>query len=183
MSVEKPYRITLHWTAGGLKSNAVDRKAYHYIIEDDGRVIHGVHTPEANNNTADWHYARHCAGGNTGNIGVAVAGGPLGHKHGVITPVAIEAMCALVAKLCKTYGIKITSDTVCTHAEFDRKQAKPQGKRDFDWLPHEGPQHPSAVGDMLRRKIRWYFDRLSTPPVPEATISPIPDDGATPEVF
>jgi hypothetical protein len=162
------YRQTLHWTAGALTPNAMDLKAYHYTYDAWGTVRRGVYAPEDNINTADGYYARHCAKGNTGNIGHALCGGPTGWPHGEITQVAFERACEMIALNCRKYNIPITPDTVFTHREFDQRLpiTKRSGKRDIDQLPWLPTMPAERIGDYLREKVRWYFQNLNAPPVP-----------------
>jgi hypothetical protein len=73
-----------------------------------------------------------------------------------ITNVQVKAMVRLLIDLCEQYNIAVTPQTVLTHAEVQGTLGIAQsGKWDVTWLPgmdHAG--HPSAVGDLLRQKIR-----------------------------
>lgn len=59
-------KIIVHWTAGGYTPNSVDLKHYHYLIDGNGNVNHGIYKPEDNLNCNDGKYAAHTGGGNTG---------------------------------------------------------------------------------------------------------------------
>ena len=41
-------RVILHWTAGAHKATEFDRKHYHLLIEDDGKLIRGIPTIDLN---------------------------------------------------------------------------------------------------------------------------------------
>ena len=42
------------------------------LVDKNGSVKSGKYTPEDNLNCKDGKYAKHCGGGNTGRIGIAV---------------------------------------------------------------------------------------------------------------
>ena len=54
------------------------------------------------------------------------------------------------------YGVKVTPETVLTHAEVQPTLGITQrAKWDITWLPGmEKPQDPREVGDILRAKIK-----------------------------
>ena len=41
-------RITIHWTAGVYRPNAIDKSHYHFLVDGDGKIINGTHKPEDN---------------------------------------------------------------------------------------------------------------------------------------
>ena len=156
--------ICIHWTAGGLKANAIDRRCYHFIVQDDGSIVAGVHKPEANAKRLSNRdrYAQHCGGGNSFAIGIALAGGGKGHRHGEITRVSFEALCRKVAEECVKRGIPITPKTVYTHYEFGKRHPRTDsaGKPDISNLPFEPNLKADEIGDYIRSKIVWYRERL-----------------------
>ena len=79
-----------------------------------------------------------------------------------LTAKQCEATFKLVAELCKKYNIKITPDTVMTHYEFGKKHPKTSsaGKIDIVYLPPYPKVQKDEVGDFIRNKIRWYFNKL-----------------------
>lgn len=159
-------RIILHWTAGGYRPNSSDTRAYHFIIDGEGRVVKGNNPPEANARIANPSdgstYAPHTGDANTGSIGVALAGmrGATEHPFQTgpdpIRDVQVQAMVKLVAQLCAQYGIPVQRDTVLSHAEVERTLGIPQRPRwDIKWLPGAAKPRPAiAVGDDLRRMVR-----------------------------
>lgn len=159
-------RIIIHWTAGTLQPNNVDYQHYHYLINGDGLVIKGKYRPEDNLNCNDGIYAQHCGGGNTGSIGVALCG-MLGYKNRqqagnhLLTKTQCEKLFSEVANLCKRYNIKIAPDTVLTHYEFGRKHPNTSsaGKIDITYLPPYPEIQADKVGDFIRNKVRWYYDK------------------------
>ena len=101
-------KCCIHWTAGGLTANDTDKEHYHYIAEWDGKIVTGKHHPQDNARTlipASKNYARHCGGGNSWVLGVAVCGGNTGYKIGgklsEFTEISLEAICKKVAEYFK----------------------------------------------------------------------------------
>jgi N-acetyl-anhydromuramyl-L-alanine amidase AmpD len=162
-------RIILHWTAGTNTASALDKRHYHYIIQGDGSIVEGIFGPEDNISTAT-PYAAHTRGMNTGSIGVALAAmhgateRPFNAGKYPITAKQVDALVGLISRLCDQYGIAVTPQTVLTHAEVEGTLgAKQRGKWDVTWLPGmDQAGHPSAVGDLLRQKVRTYKDRPKT---------------------
>lgn len=154
-------RITFHWTAGTYTPNDVDKKAYHFLIDGEGKVIKGVLKPEDNIDCKDGVYARHCGGGNTGNIGIAICG--MYSKDYPIKRVQIEAACKLAAQLCEKYGIRITNRNVVTHAEFGQMypNSSSYGKVDIVNLPCVAVYGTTPVGNWIRNKVQWYRQHLT----------------------
>ena len=154
-------RIICHWSAGAHKASDVDRRHYHVIVEGDGNVVMGDLNPEANESTADGHYAAHTRGANTGAIGVAVAAmagareRPFDAGRFPITTGQYLALIETVADLCDTYKIPVTRQTVLTHAEVQPTLGIWQrGKWDITWLPGmAAPGNPLEVGDGIRKDV------------------------------
>lgn len=153
-------RITFHWTAGVYTPNDTDKNAYHFLIDGDGNVVKGKYKPEDNVNCQDGVYARHCGGGNTGNIGIALCGMwstayPIKRKQ-------IEAACKLAAELCNKYGIRITNRNVITHAEFGKQNphTTSNGKIDINNLPCVAVYGVDNVGNWIRNKVAWYRSKI-----------------------
>ncbi len=158
-------KICLHWTAGSNKPCSQDLEAYHYCVDQCGRIYQGKYKPKDNLNCYDGAYAKHCGGGNTGCIGLSVCGMagfdltkkqtkyPLKQKQ-------VEALCCLAAYLSINYGILIHENSVFTHYEFDRKKKKPEGKINITYLHFAPNLSQSSVGKYLRQKIAWYRDKI-----------------------
>lgn len=157
-------RVCLHWTAGSLSVNSVDKRHYHYIVDGQGVVHNGIHKPQSNAKQLSNRdkYAAHCAGGNSYTLGVAVCGGFKGYRLGAYTQKSLERACELIAKVCKNEGIEVTPDTVYTHYEFGKKHPNTDsgGKIDINQIPWDTAISPNEVGNEIRRKIRWYMARL-----------------------
>lgn len=159
-------RIIWHWTAGGSKASATDRRHYHFIIEGDGTVVRGNHAPEANRRIAAPNdsstYAAHVAGLNTGSIGISLCGmrnaveRPFTPGPSPITRAQIDALVTLTAELCKKYDIPVMRETTLSHAEVQPTlKVNQRGKWDITWLPgRTGPGDPVEIGDKLRAKVR-----------------------------
>jgi len=160
-------KIIIHWTAGSYVPNAVDLKHYHFLIDKYGRINNGIFKPEDNKNCYDGKYAPHTGGGNTGSIGVALCGmfGFMSsNKQGSypLNKVQCEAMFNLVAKLANQYNIPIDSEHIMTHYEFGKNNPKTTsyGKIDIIFLPPYPEVKTNKIGDFIRNKIKWYFERI-----------------------
>lgn len=153
-------RITIHWTGGGYKPNNIDKQSYHFLIGGDGRVYKGKYTPEDNINCTDGKYAKHCGGGNTGNIGVAICG--MWNKDYPIRRIQLEAMCKLVAELSIKYGISISTKNILTHMEYGKAHPSTSsyGKIDIDNLPCVCVWGYKNVGNWIRNKVNWYKTKI-----------------------
>lgn len=160
-------RIIIHWTAGTNEPNNHEYECYHYLVNGNGLIVEGKHKPEDNENCNDGNYAMHTGGGNTGSIGVAMCGmfgytSPKNIGKYPITRKQAEATFRLVAQLCRKYGIPITSQTVITHYEFGQTHSKTTsyGKIDITCLPYAPELRKHDIGNYIRNKVRWYFERL-----------------------
>ena len=160
-------RIVIHWTAGTNQPCSTDYEHYHFLINKDGIVVNGKYAPEDNRNCMDGKYAAHTGGGNTDSIGVAMCG-----MYGFVnrdkvgnyplTKEQCERCFKLVAELCRKYCIRITPQTVMTHYEFGQAHPKSSsyGKIDIVYLPPYSWIQKENIGEFIRGKIRWYFNRL-----------------------
>ena len=154
-------KITVHHTAGNYQANATDKKAYHYLIDDKGKVTRGLFTVADNMDCTDRRYAAHCGGNNTKNIGVAFCGNRGLSEKDLFSPqpltrVQLEAGFKLLAELSIKYGIPVTAQGIFTHYEYDKKKKKPEGKIDLIYLPPFPNVKINEVGDFIRGKVRWY---------------------------
>ncbi len=179
MNAKGLFRGTIHWTAGGLKANALDKKHYHVIVEADGTVVLGNHTPEDNINCYDGSYAAHNGYNNTGNIGISMCGAHAGFIHGEVTAIAFERAAEQAAIFSKKYNISVNEWK--THWEYDQAlpRSKRSGKTDLSNLSFLPGKSPKEIADIFRGKVKWYLHRLNNPPVPlpDDFVSPVPDDG------
>ena len=161
-------KIIIHWTGGHTHPCQEDLEAYHFLVDGDGLVHPGVYEPEDNIDCYDGKYAQHCGGGNTGAIGVSACGmwkynsktHTCEDSKDMITHVQMEALYSWVAYLCKKYSIPIKN--VMTHAEFGLTHPKStsKGKTDINIIPWENLYGVEKVGDYIRNKIQWYYERI-----------------------
>lgn len=150
--------VVYHWTAGNYTPCSTDLEHYHFIIDGQGMVYKGKYTPLDNLNTSDGKYAAHCGGGNTGRIGIAIC-----CRRDINTPPTqkqVEAMCKLGADMCVKYGLN--PNQCITHAEFGAAHPHTSscGKIDINSLPYIGLRGVKEVGEYLRTKTRWYYQKL-----------------------
>lgn len=162
-------RIIWHWSAGGHKANATDKKHYHIIIEGDGRIVRGDHAIGANEVLKDPNdsstYAAHTKDLNTGSIGVALAAmrgakeRPFDAGPSPITQVQIYALVNQTASLCRQFNIPVTRQTVLSHAEVEPTLGvKQRNKWDITWLPGMTKVgDPIVIGDALRAKVERHM--------------------------
>ena len=163
-------RICIHWTAGHLIPNRIEWQSYHFLIAGDLKVWNGKFLPEANGKRlkAGDAYAAHCGGGNSYSIGVAICGHPTA-THRTFSEAQFERLCKLVAELAFRYKIPIQENSIYTHYEFGLRHpnTSSSGKPDISQLPfpvriNGTTRHLRAneIGDYIRRKVRWYYERL-----------------------
>ena len=74
MPAARMSRIHVHWTAGGHRANATDKKSYHILIEGDGKLVRADHSVKANEPGSGMTPASHTLNANSG-----------GSAHGVLT--------------------------------------------------------------------------------------------------
>lgn len=160
-------RIIIHHTGGSYTPNNVDKKAYHYLVQDDGFIVDGFYKPEDNENCNDGKYAAHTLKGNTGSIGVAACcnfnfntKNPYTSTKYPLTKKQFESICKLCATLCIKY--KINPNNVYTHYGFDKAHNIKQGKIDIIYLPFEHTIKPDDVEDYFRQKIKWYITKCKS---------------------
>lgn len=152
-------RIIWHWTAGAAYPTANDLSHYHYLIDRHGQVHSGKYPPEANISTSDADgYAAHTLKCNTGSIGVGLCGmigaveRPFSPGRAPICDLQIDVLVELTARLCRDYKIKVSRETVLSHAEVQPVLGIAQrGKWDIAWLPGDlKARDPIEIGDYLR---------------------------------
>lgn len=159
-------KLVIHWTAGAYYPNQTDLEHYHFLIDKDGKIHNGKYKPEDNENCNDGKYAQHTGGGNTGAIGISYCGmynfrnsNNIGNYP--LTKIQLEAGFKLCAELCKKYNIEISSNTIMTHYEFGKKHPNTTsyGKIDIIYLPPYSWVNKNAVGEFIRSKVRWYYNK------------------------
>lgn len=170
-------RIHVHWTAGRHRANATDRRAYHVLIEGDGKLIRGDPAISANDparRRPGEARANHTARANSHAIGVSMCGmfrareRPFDPGPDPLTVPQWHKMLQVVATLARRYAIPVTPETVLTHAEVQGTLNIPQrNKWDITVLPFDpGTLGAQAVGDRLRREVAAALDQL-VPPAPD----------------
>ena len=168
--MKKLVRIIDHWSVTAYKADDDCRRHYHYTIEGDGTEVAGFKRPEANLSTSDRDYVGHTLNCNEGSIGVACAAmlgaiwpGRSPEQYGKYPVIEkqFEAMCLRNAKLCKKYGIKVTSKTVLMHGEVQENLGIHQrGKWDIGVLPYKGLWDIKACGDYMRERTLTHLAKI-----------------------
>lgn len=153
-------RVVCHWTAGGHQPSPVDLESYHFLVCGDGEIVRGRHAVDANDSTANGVYAAHVAHLNTGSIGVAMCcmrdarERPFDPGPSPMTDVQWRRMAALVAQLCRRYGIAVSPATVLGHGEV---QTILEVQQNAKWDPMKLPWAPersfAEVGAELRAAV------------------------------
>jgi murein DD-endopeptidase MepM/ murein hydrolase activator NlpD len=162
MPSARPRRIICHWTASGYKASSLDRKHYHFLIEDDGTIVQGTNTIADNDSTSDGKYAAHTLGSNTKSIGLAVCcmSGATKTNPGrfPMTEVQWRRMAELAAELCRHYKIDVTPQTVLGHFEVERiLGVRQRGKWDPGFLPWDTNATQTEVGSRFRSMVTAFL--------------------------
>lgn len=157
-----PCRIICHWTAGGYKASATDRKHYHFMIENDGSIVEGIRSIKDNDSTADGKYAAHTLRINTKSIGLSVCcmAGATRTNPGrfPMTELQWRRMAEAAAELCKRYQIPVTPRSVLGHFEVERILGIQQrGKWDPGFLPWVQNAKEREVGDRFRELVEAFL--------------------------
>ena len=150
-------RIIIHHTAGSYTPNNTDKKAYHYLVDNNGKVFEGIYKPEDNENCNDGKYAAHTLKGNTGSIGVSACCNMKFNLTAKVSPYPLtlaqfKSICKLCSELCKKY--KISVDNIFTHYGFDLAHNIKQGKVDITYLPFKPELNPIQVQNYFRTEIK-----------------------------
>jgi hypothetical protein len=152
-------RIIIHWTAGKYTPNSCDLNHYHFLINNVGDVLCGIHAPQDNICCNDGVYAAHTKQGNTGSIGIAMCG-MYGFKNPKcagdfpLTKMQCEACFEHCAKLMAKHNIPI--DNIYTHYEFNKMKNIKTGKIDIVHLPPYPEIEKDKILDFIKNKISWY---------------------------
>jgi hypothetical protein len=172
-------RIHIHWTAGGHKANATDKKSYHILIEGDGNLVRADTSIKANEKGSGLKPASHTLNANSGAIGVSMCcmanavESPFNAGKAPMTKAQWDTMIEVVADLSKRYKIPVTPKTILTHSEVQPNlNIKQRNKWDINRLAFDSAVvGHAAVGDRLRKQVVAVLDR-SKPRVK----TPLPDD-------
>lgn len=175
-------RIILHWSAGGNRASDLDRQHYHYIVEGDGRIVPGRYPVIANKAPIRGGYAAHTLHCNTDSIGISMAGMrgavefPFNPGPEPITEKQWLAAADLAARLCGTYRIAVTPQTVLSHAEVQPNLGiKQRGKWDVTRLPW-APNviGAKACGDRFRVAVSARLEMpAESPSAPQEPARPV----------
>ncbi|WP_373354060.1 N-acetylmuramoyl-L-alanine amidase [Pseudoroseicyclus sp. CXY001] len=177
-------RIILHHTGGAYRPNSVDLRAYHRLIDGDGKLHDGEHPISANEPgrpLVAGRYAAHCRHLNSGSIGISVcalAGATWARPFDGAAPIRpgqVDALVAEAARLCQIYRIEPTGRFVLSHAEVDLVLGVRQhAKWDYDYPPRGGTssRDPIAIGNELREEICRAIGRHVEPMMPTSLTAP-----------
>ena len=172
-------RIIVHWTAGGHKANDTDKRAYHILIEGDGKLVRGIPTIDKNSGSTKPGYAAHTLNCNTDSIGVSLccmAGAverPFNAGKFPMTEAQFFQLSIVLADLCETYGIAVTPRTVLSHAEVQGTLGITQrNKWDYTRLAFDPSiSGATAIGNRLRADVSGHLKQGAKP------VEPIPSGG------
>ena len=172
----KMSRIHVHWTAGGHKANADDRRAYHVLVEGDGGLQRGDRSIKANEAGSGMKPASHTLNANTAAIGVSMCcmrdaeESPFNPGPSPMTKTQWDKMVEVVADLARRYDVKVTPRTILTHAEVEPTLGiKQKNKWDVVRLAFDDSvRGHKAVGDRLRAQVAVALDATESVPGPVA---------------
>lgn len=154
-------RVILHWTAGTYTPNATDKKAYHALIDGDGRPHRGVASIEKNSGFLKPGYAAHTLNCNTDSISLSqccMGGAKESPFDAGRWPMKEQQMISAIeatADFCEHYRIPVTPKTVLTHAEVQANLGiRQRNKWDYTRLAF-APDVVGArkIGDMIRARV------------------------------
>lgn len=162
-------RIIFHWTAGGHRANAVDKGAYHLLVEGDGRVVRGKPSITGNERPGmKGLVANHTRNLNTGSIGVALCcmvgarERPFDAGRAPMTALQWKVGGEVIAALCHRYGIPVSPRTVLSHAEVQGTLGVQQSaKWDVTRLAFDPTViGAKACGDLMRAAVAVNLERM-----------------------
>ncbi|HEV2132177.1 MAG TPA: N-acetylmuramoyl-L-alanine amidase, partial [Longimicrobiaceae bacterium] len=172
-----PRRIIWHWTGGGSRANDVDRKHYHWIIEQDGTIVTGRFLV-ASNMQRVWgsEYAQHTGGMNSFSVGISFAGmkdcgsaqrpGPCPlNENQVLAGLRFTAAC------CVAWSLDPLNPAHCFHHReawelHGIKGTHNHQKFDITFLPFLPQLKPNETGPWLRQKTAEFLRPPSLVPQP-----------------
>lgn len=179
-------RIIGHWTAGGNKANAMDKRAYHVLVEGDANVVRGNPSIALNvpkNGVLPNGYAAHTLNTNSDSIGVSMCGmagaveSPFNAGSAPLTAAQFDRFCEVLAALCRRYSIPVGPKTVLFHAEVQSNLGIQQrAKWDVARLPfNTSVVGAKAIGDLMRSKVATLLARQEPTVDMRAPAEPVPD--------
>lgn len=168
-------RIHWHWPAGAHMPNDTDRRAYHLLIDGDGRWHRGTASIALNSGGLKPGYAAHTLNANSDAIGIALCGMggatevPFNAGQWPIRPVQIAALVKGCRQLGEVYNIPVTRKTMLSHAEVQPTLGIPQRQK-WDWtrLPDDVTtiRGGIAIGDWIRAQIAAGTAAAPADPIP-----------------
>lgn len=157
--------VTWHWTAGADGVNDLEKDHYNFIIDRKGITVPGDFPPEAqtpaNIKKGSNFYAAHTLSANSYRIGYAadaMAGAqerPLVWGKAPLTEIQIAEMMKFTAGLVRVYKLKVSRETLLSHAEIEPTLGiKQRQKWDITCLPGDVRVRSAVeVGDILRTMV------------------------------
>lgn len=169
MPKAKIKRIHLHWTAGGHKANATDKKSYHILVEGTGKLVRGSNTIDANATprpSPRRARASHTLNANTGAIGVSLCcmrkarERPFDPGPSPMTREQWDVGMQVLADLAEKYDVLVTPQTILTHAEVQPNLGiKQRNKWDITRLAFDDDViGHSDVGELMRSQVAALLD-------------------------
>ena len=168
-------RVHVHWTAGAHKANSTDKRAYHILVEGDGKLKRGDKSIAANAKGSGMRQASHTKKANTGAIGISMCcmrqakESPFDPGPSPMTETQWNAAIEAIAQLARQYDIKVTPVTILTHAEVEPNlNIKQRNKWDITRLAFDDNSVGNrAVGDLMRRQVAEILDGIDGTDAPE----------------
>jgi|GEM_PF-1874080 len=181
--------VKVHWTAGGHKASPTDLRAYHLLVEGDGKYIKGTPSIALNSGSLKTGYAAHTLNANTNAIGLSMCGmagaieRPFNPGRAPLTRIQFERAAQAAAELCAAYSIPVTRRTVLFHAEVQATLGIAQrGKWDVIVLPFDTSiRGAHAVGDYFRKLVSRALHKGLGGGADLSGLTPSPDDEPIPE--
>lgn len=173
-------RIHWHWTAGTHTPNNVDRRAYHLLIDGEGRWHRGTASIALNSGGIKPGYAAHTLNANSDAIGISLCGmagateAPFSAGRYPIRPAQIDALVGGCRILGEFYGITASRKTMLSHAEVQSTLGIQQRNK-WDWtrLPDDVTtlRGGHEIGDWIRGRISKDVASVADPVPTGATAS------------
>lgn len=157
----RPEGLVIHWTGGGPRPSAEDKRHYHLIIDQEGQVHRGSYLISDNDDTSDQEYAAHTRGFNTHRVGVALSGminareRPFDPGPYPIKPLQWDVLIEVCARLAHHYDWPITEQVFTFHSRVQQVHGVQQlGKWDISVLPWDRSMTPYQIVENLIGAIR-----------------------------
>lgn len=154
-------RIVNHWTAGRHNPTEFDKRHYHVLIPGSGGVTRGLFPIKANEKPSGSNYAAHTRNCNTRSIGQSLAcmadavESPFYAGPAPMTEEQWRDGIISNAELCLHYGIKVSRETLLSHAEVEPTlKIKQRAKWDYTRIAFD-PKLRGAIeiGDRWRDEV------------------------------